>query len=146
MPLFTTRIRVPWVDTDAAGVVHFSNYFRYCERLEEEFLNAIGLPFGSFRHLGVWLPRVHASCRYRWPLRFNQTARLELVDLELGRRHIRYRIAIYNEDEGRLSAECEIVVVSASREKGEAVELPGDLVRRIEEYLEKARASSASGV
>ena len=146
MPLFITRIRVPWVDTDAAGVVHFSNYFRYCERLEEEFLNTIGLPFGSFRHLGIWLPRVHASCRYRWPLRFNQTARLELVNLELGRRHIKYRIAIYNEDEGRLAAECEMVVAAASRERGVAVELPGELVRRIKEYLESGEASPASGV
>ena len=41
-PFRTTR-RVDFVDTDMAGIVHFSNFFRYMESAEVEFLRARGL-------------------------------------------------------------------------------------------------------
>ena len=132
MPIFSTRFRATWVDTDAAGVVHFSNYFRYCERAEEEFLNSIGLDFQRIeKTYNLWFPRVSASCRYRWPIRFNQAVRVDLEEIEIGEKHVKYKYKVYNETEGRLSAECEVVVVAASREMGKAVKLPEDLVKRV---------------
>lgn len=132
MPLLVYRFRVPWVDTDAAGVVHFSNYFRYCERAEEEFLRKLNLDFQLVESkYDVWLPRVSASCDFRWPLRFNQVVRVELEEVEVGEKHITYKYKVWNESEGRLSAECRIVVVSASRSKGRSVPLPRELVNLI---------------
>ncbi len=40
---FTTRRFVEFVDTDMAGIVHFSAFFRYMEAAEHELLRSLGL-------------------------------------------------------------------------------------------------------
>lgn len=39
---FTWPIRVYYEDTDAAGVVYYANYLRFCERARTEWLRAAG--------------------------------------------------------------------------------------------------------
>src|SRR5947208_2013483 len=60
-PFRTTR-RVEFADTDMAGIVHFSAFFRFMESAEHEFLRARGLSVvldWDGEHLGF--PRVAAS-------------------------------------------------------------------------------------
>ncbi|MEM2281872.1 MAG: acyl-CoA thioesterase, partial [Candidatus Bathyarchaeia archaeon] len=69
MQSFKALYRVSWVDTDAAQIVHFSNFFRFFERAEEEFYEQMGLT----EWLGVKdliLPRGEAFCQYKKPARF----------------------------------------------------------------------------
>ena len=40
---FHTHRRVEFHETDMAGIVHFSNYFRWMESAEVDFLHARGL-------------------------------------------------------------------------------------------------------
>ena len=47
MSLFSCRFRVSWSDIDNSGSVHYSNYLRYCEKVEEEFLNTLNLDFNG---------------------------------------------------------------------------------------------------
>lgn len=113
MANFNYRYRVAWVDTDTLGVVHFSNYFRICERAEEEFMNSINLPFDSTNNIS--LPRVKAECNYKFPLRFNDIANVSISVKELGKKHIKYEYQIFNETQNKLSAICEIVVVAIDK-------------------------------
>jgi hypothetical protein len=39
---FTCTERVQFSDTDMAGIVHFSNFFRYMERVEHAFFRSLG--------------------------------------------------------------------------------------------------------
>jgi len=48
MPPFKTTYKISWADTDAAEVVHFSNYFRFFERAEEEMYQKLGFTFNDF--------------------------------------------------------------------------------------------------
>lgn len=41
-PAFTLPIRVYYEDTDAAGVVYYANYLRFCERARTEWLRTAG--------------------------------------------------------------------------------------------------------
>jgi acyl-CoA thioester hydrolase len=72
--------RVEFSDTDMAGIVHYSNFFRYMETAEH----------GFFRHLGysvvmshfeppVGWPRVNAQCEYRQPLRFEDEVEIHML-------------------------------------------------------------------
>src|SRR5580704_10711892 len=72
--------RVEFSETDMAGIVHYSNFFRYMETAEH----------GFFRHLGysvvmdhfetpVGWPRVHAECEYRQPLRFEDEIEIHML-------------------------------------------------------------------
>ena len=40
---FSISRRVQFAETDMAGVVHFSNYFRWMEEVEHAFFRAVGL-------------------------------------------------------------------------------------------------------
>ena len=65
MPAFIHKGRVPFHATDAAGIVHFANYFRYMEEAELYALSARG-----FRPDNHAYPRVHIEADYHAPLRF----------------------------------------------------------------------------
>src|SRR5262245_66572431 len=66
---FTLRRRVQFYELDSAGIVHFSNYFRYMEEAEHAFWRATGMsiaPPGS----EIGYPRVNVKCDYHRPLKF----------------------------------------------------------------------------
>ncbi|MEM0502691.1 MAG: thioesterase family protein, partial [Thermoplasmata archaeon] len=114
MKEFEYRYRVAWVDTDALGVMHFSNYFRICERTEEEFMNSIGLSFDISKNIS--LPRVKAECSYKSPLMYNDTAVITMKVQEIGKKHLKYIFEIKKENDEKLSAICEIVVVAINNQ------------------------------
>ena len=85
-----TRV-VEFGETDMAGIMHFSNFFRWMEACEAGFYRSLNLPLISFVPGNVvgW-PRVSASCTYKSPLRFNDTVEVRMLIKE-----IRTRTAIY---------------------------------------------------
>ena len=40
---YTTTKKIEFSETDMAGLVHFSNYFRYMEVAERDFFESLGL-------------------------------------------------------------------------------------------------------
>ncbi|MEM9158209.1 MAG: acyl-CoA thioesterase [Verrucomicrobiota bacterium] len=71
---FALKRRVEFHETDMAGLVHFSNFFRYMEATEHAFLNEAGFPPVKQEKAMFWgWPRVNASCDYRGPLKFGDT-------------------------------------------------------------------------
>ena len=116
MPSFKTSFRVSWVDTDAAGIVHFSNYFKYFEKAEEELYRILNFNFESVAEkYGVILPRVEAWCRYKSPLRFNDPVEIEVSIKEIKEKAIKYWSKVYNKRSGQLAAEGYIVAVAAEK-------------------------------
>ncbi len=72
--------RVEFVDTDLAGVMHFSNYFRFMEAAEHAFYRSLGLrihPRPGDHEIG-W-PRVAATCAFTAPLRFDDKVEIQLI-------------------------------------------------------------------
>ena len=65
----TITRRVEFSETDQAGIVHYSNFFRYMEACEHDFFRALGTSIVD-KTSGVGWPRVHATCEYRKPLFF----------------------------------------------------------------------------
>lgn len=80
---FTLTRTVEFHETDMAGIVHYTNFFRYMEAAEHAFFRSLGLSVvarpGAPK---VGWPRVHASCDYHRPLRFEDRVeiRLRLVE------------------------------------------------------------------
>lgn len=70
---YTMTRRAAFSETDAAGIVHFSNFFRYMEDAEHAMLRELGLSVHR-DHNGdaAGFPRVQAHCDYRRPLRFEE--------------------------------------------------------------------------
>src|SRR4026207_2291749 len=82
---FVYRRRVQYPETDASGIVHFTNFFKYVEEAEHALWRAVGLSIANrdpqigFSPAAAAAatadrradsPRVAASFEYRKPLRF----------------------------------------------------------------------------
>jgi acyl-CoA thioester hydrolase len=71
--------RVEFSETDMAGIVHYSNFFRYMEAAEHAFFRSIGFSVVT-RNVDppVGWPRVHAECDYRRPIRFEDEIEIRM--------------------------------------------------------------------
>jgi YbgC/YbaW family acyl-CoA thioester hydrolase len=77
---FKTVQCVEFAETDMAGIVHFSNFFRYMENTEHAFFRSLGrsVVMPEFDP-PLGLPRVHARCDYLHPLRFEDQVEIRLL-------------------------------------------------------------------
>jgi YbgC/YbaW family acyl-CoA thioester hydrolase len=135
---FRTARRVEFVDTDMAGIVHFSNFFRWMESAEVEFLRSLGLsvklPWAG-EELGF--PRVSASCDYVRPAYFEEVLQIAVRVEKVGRKSLTYGFEFTREGEviarGRVSSVCCRV---RAGHKLESVEIPAGLRALLTEAAE----------
>lgn len=115
--------RVEWMDTDAAGIYHWSTVIRFAEAAEIELHTALGIADVTFGAT----PRVNASFDFSRPLRFNDRATIDFSVQNVGRTSVRYRV-VMGDDEGRLVAEGEVTTVFIDTASGRSEPWP-DTVR-----------------
>ena len=92
----TSTRKIEFSETDMAGLVHFSNFFRYMETAERDFFQEVGLDLISSKpgELVGW-PRVRAECKFSAPLRFGDTIDIHLAVKAVKDRSIDYQFRIY---------------------------------------------------
>ncbi len=97
------RRRVQFYDTDAKGIVHHSNYFRYFEEARGEYLRGLGMPYSAIRELGYEVVLLSASCDFKKPLLYDEVVDIELnlEDMDRFTFSFTYRVSV----EGELRAE-----------------------------------------
>ena len=124
--------RVQFYETDAAGIVHFSWYFRYMEEAEHALWRMAGLsihPPGS----DIGWPRVAASFEFRRALRFEDEFEVRLQVVEVTTRTIRYTCLIAQQDttvaKGDLTIAC---VLKRPGEPMKSIEIPADVAGRFQ--------------
>ena len=89
---FQLTRRVEFSETDLAGIMHFSNFFKFMESAEHAFFRSLGFSVAHARGgLEVCLPRVHAECDYAAPLRFEDEVEVRLLVERKGRRSLTYQ-------------------------------------------------------
>lgn len=137
---FRWKYRVAFSETDMAGIVHFSNYFRYMEMAEHAFLRSLGLTVHANGDDGAasW-PRVHAECTYTAPLTFEDELEVHLLVREKARKTITYDFRLLKDGEtlvatGSLTVIC--VSIDPATKKMTAIPIP----RLVDELIEPAPA------
>jgi len=139
---FKTTLRVTWADTDAAQVVHYSNYFRFFEKAEEEFYAHLGFSFVDVATRDLWFPRVEAFCQYKKPAKFNDLIEVELTIEELKEKSIKYGFKVFNKESEELLAEGYLVIVVADKKSQKAVPIPSEIVEKLEPFTNKVIGKS----
>ena len=153
---YVHRELVQFSDTDMAGIMHFANFFRFMERAEHAFFRSLGFTVMDAqvpKEERVGWPRIHASCDYVAPLRFEDEVEIELLVEEIRTRALRYVFRVRKLD-GTLAAEGRIAIVCVRKEKTtgqmKAVEIPPRIRERIEsapvELLRSQRPAAVSPV
>ena len=98
---FSIAREVEFAETDMAGIMHFTHFYRWMEVCEHEFLRSLGLSVdmksGEDR---IGWPRVKTSCRFKKPLRFEDEVELRLSVREVRDRSIVYVVDFWKEENG----------------------------------------------
>ena len=92
-PFHTSRL-VEFADTDMAGIMHFSSYFRYMEAAEHELLRNLG--FSVYSEIDgdvVSFPRVAASCEFHAPARCEDVLDIDVTVERVGTKSVTYGFA-----------------------------------------------------
>lgn len=94
------RRRVEFCETDMAGIVHFSNFYRYMEQAEHEFYRSLGLSLMIHEPDGaiVSWPRVSASCSFKSPAYYNDLLDVRLRVERKGFKSLTYRFDLHRQD------------------------------------------------
>jgi acyl-CoA thioester hydrolase len=127
-------VRVTWSDTDAAQIVHYSKYFVFLERAEEELYRSLGFSFTDLASKGLCFPRVEAFCQYKKPARFNDLLEVELTIEELKEKSVKYGFKVNNKETGDLLAVGHLVVVAVDRQTGKATQIPLEIVEKLKSF------------
>jgi acyl-CoA thioester hydrolase len=133
----TTRRRVEFRDTDAAGIAHFSAFFFWMESVEHELLRAAGVAVVDRGSDGIdasW-PRVSATCDYVSAVRFGDELTVTVEVRDVGRTSVTYGFAFSHD--GRAVAAGRVVAVRCLMRPGvgpEATPIPDDVRARLEGF------------
>src|SRR5438094_4215734 len=91
IPVFRTKRRIEFGDTDMAGIVHFSQFFRFMEAAECEFLRSRGLSVKmDWEGQPIGFPRVSACCDYVKPARFEDLLDIAVSIDRIGTKSMTY--------------------------------------------------------
>ena len=127
--------RVEFSETDMAGIVHFSNYFKYMEAAEHAFVRSLGLsiaPKNVTPPIG-W-PRVAASCDYKRPLKYDDEVEIELKVAVRNEKSIKYEFTFRKTGEKEICATGSVTVVCVTIRDGkmQATFIPQDYADKIQ--------------
>jgi len=111
MTPFRIKRRVEFHETDTAQIVHFSNFFRYMESAEVEFLRSRGLSVTMpWEGEKIGLPRVSATCDFFKPIRFDEEFEVAVTIERLGNKSVTYGFEFTRDGEvlakGKVTSVC----------------------------------------
>jgi acyl-CoA thioester hydrolase len=138
------RRRVQFYETDAAGIVHFSWYFRYMEEAEHALWREAGLSIHP-PDAEIGFPRVSTSFEFHRALRFEQEFDVHLRVAAMTKKSIRYTCVLTDGDiriaTGTLVTVC---VRHRANEPMTAVEIPLEIAARIQVAPDPSASPGAS--
>lgn len=139
---YTIIREVEFCDTDMAGIMHFSNFFRFMEAAEHAFFRSLGLSIHTISPEPLGWPRVHADCDFRFPLRFEDSVEVRLLVREKREKSIVYTFIFrkLNEQPEREVARGTLAVACVKRDNATGRLIGVPIPKVIAEKIEVAPA------
>jgi len=132
---FTQQRMVQFAETDLAGVMHFSNYYRIMEELEHAFWRSLDQSVvmrGGGGEGSISWPRVATSCEYNEPARFEDVLDLTLTVAKVGDRSVTYEVSFHRDGRqiafGKMTAVCTVM----HHGRFEPAAIPGEIREKLE--------------
>jgi acyl-CoA thioester hydrolase len=129
---YRLRRRVQFHETDAAGIVHFSCFFRYMEEAEHALWRDAGLSIHPPESEIGW-PRIAASCDFHAVLRFEDEFDVSIRVTELTRKTMRYTFELVR---GATKIATGTISIACVRRRPDqpmqAIEIPADIAARFQ--------------
>jgi YbgC/YbaW family acyl-CoA thioester hydrolase len=127
---YRLRRRVQFYETDAAGIVHFSWFFRYMEEAEHALWREAGLSIHPADSPIGW-PRVAAACEFHRALTFEQEFDVTIRVTEISKRTMSYACEMTQAGRKVATGTLKIACVAKLPDGTmRSTEIPDDIARR----------------
>jgi len=135
--VYSTPIR--FADVDHAGIVYYPRFFHFFHlAFEELWRSRLGarayVDLLDRRRIGF--PAVRAEADYKAPLRFGDTADIELSVARLGGKSITFRYRVWRAEPRELAAEGQVVCAVTDLSRFTAISVPDDVRALIDDLVE----------
>lgn len=137
----TIHRRVQFSETDMAGIVHFSNFFKWMEDAESAFFKKQGLDLIKKEgNSGIirGFPRLQAECNFKKPLKFDDEFSVTISVLEVRNHSIRFGFSFHKLDGNDEVANGKMTTVYGKfdtlNDTLEAALLPEDMLEKLRKW------------
>lgn len=129
--------RVEFHETDGAGIIHFSNYYKYMDTAVAEFFRSLDLPGPITRYWGGigqdeydW-PYVRTSCEFKKPARFDDLLHIRIWVTKIGTKSMSFAISFAKGNEEMARGETLVVCCKNIGGGPRSQEIPREIRERI---------------
>jgi 4-hydroxybenzoyl-CoA thioesterase len=136
---FTYATPVRFADVDHAGIVYYPRFFHFFHVAFEELWRArIGPKAYSdiIDNQRIGFPAVRAECDFKAPLKFGDTAEIEVSIPRLGAKSITFRYRIFRSGDRALCAEGQVITAVVDLAKFVAVAIPEHVEDMLRDLVE----------
>lgn len=93
-----SQIRVRYVETDAMGFAHHSNYINWLELARVEMMDKLGLPYTEIEKQDILMPVLEVHIKYLSPSYFDDRLTVKLCVKEKPKARIKIEYKIVRKD------------------------------------------------
>ncbi len=121
---FSTRFRVRFAETDAAGIVHNSVYLVWFEEGRSELSRQLGMPYSALEEAGVELLLTRSEVRYLKAVRYDEEVEIRTRAAVLKSRAMTFEYQAVRVADGVLAATGTTEHLAVSKINGRPVRIP----------------------
>jgi 4-hydroxybenzoyl-CoA thioesterase len=137
--MFTYSQPVRFADVDHAGIVYYPRFFHYFHIAFEELWRARIGPAAYSEIIDkdrIGFPAVRAECDFKAPLKFGDTAEIELSIPRLGGKSITFRYRVFRSADRVLCAEGQVVCAVVDLAKFVSIAIPANVATMLQDLVE----------
>lgn len=94
--------KVQYYETDQMKVVHHSNYIRWFEEARTYWLEKIGMPYGEMERMGIIIPVLEVSAKYKKMVLYGQTVEIKIKIEQFNGVKAKFSYEVYEKESGEL--------------------------------------------
>jgi len=122
--------RVRYSEIDRMGVAHNKNYFEWFEIGRTEYCHKKNIPYKSIEDQGYYLVVAEAFCRYKRPLRYDETFLIRVFLKEISPKKVVFSYELVTKKDKKTIATGYTVHI-ATNSKAEVRSLPQDILNKL---------------
>lgn len=122
--------RVRYSETDQMGVAHNKVYFEWFELGRTEYCRQKNIPYKEIEARGYYLVVAEAFCRYKRPLRYDETFLIRVSLQEFTSKKAAFAYELRTKQEKKLIAQGYTIHI-VTNAKAEVCSLPDNIIDRI---------------
>lgn len=133
MSMYSKKIRIQFVDTDASDRIHYTAVFRFFELLDHEFFRSIGYSYKELFAQGYEMPRIHVDCSYLGSVFYDDELDAQVEIINIGNSSFTYQFQFFKEEQLVVKGSLKVVFITAAN--GKTITIPVTIRNELERHL-----------